>query len=52
MEAFDAPAMTAPALLPDAYIDAAAAARPVRVRGDEPGAAVLLIDIDVQGLDA
>lgn len=52
MESFDAPAAEAPALLPAALVEASLAARPTRTPGDQPRAAVLLVEIDMQGLAA
>jgi hypothetical protein len=52
VEAFDAPAMTPPATMPDAFSEAETAARPVLIRGREPRAGVLLLEIDVQGVEA
>lgn len=48
MEAFDAPGLDAPALLPAALIAAAVSSRPQRSMGNEPGAVVLLLEFDVQ----
>lgn len=52
MENFAAPGITAPALLPDAVVSAALAARPVRLAGEQPVAAVILLEIDVQPAEA
>ncbi len=46
---FDAPAMQAPAELPAAIAEAALAARPMLVEGGQPGAVVLLVEIDAVG---
>jgi hypothetical protein len=49
--ALDAPATVAPAELPAAAVEASAVAgRPLLVAGTQPGAVVLLLDLDVQGL--
>jgi hypothetical protein len=50
VEAFDAPGGHPPASLPASAREAAPAARPLMVRGGEPGAVVLLVEIDVQGV--
>ena len=50
MEAFAAPALYAPALLPPDFAQAELAARPTRTAGGQPSAAVLLVEIEVQGL--
>ena len=47
-----APATIAPAVLPPGLALASAAARSARTPGDQPQAAILLIDIDMKGLDA
>ena len=47
-----APATIAPAVLPASLALASAAARSARTPGDQPQAAILLIDIDMKGLDA
>lgn len=52
MEAFDAPAMDAPTILPAEFVDAALAARPTRASGAQPVAVVLLVEFDVQAGDA
>jgi hypothetical protein len=50
VEAFG-PIATAPiAALPEGVGEAAPAPRPLMLRGDQPKAAVLLVEIDVQGL--
>jgi len=41
-----------PTSLPPGYVDAQLSARPLRDPGGEPRAAVLLVEIDVQGLAA
>lgn len=50
MEAFDAPATHPAMTMPATAAEAAPAPRPLLVRGGEPLAAVLLVEIDVQGL--
>ncbi len=44
--------MDAPTILPAALVEAVLAARPPRVAGDAPSAAVLLVEIEMQGLAA
>lgn len=46
---FDAPAMQAPAELPAANSEAVLLPRPMLIEGGQPGAAVLLIEIDAVG---
>jgi len=48
-EAFAPPGTEAPAVLPAAWALAALASRPVRVAGGQPGAAIVLVEIDVRG---
>lgn len=50
MEAFAPPALYPPAMLPPGQVQAELAARPTRTPGDQPAAAVLLVEIEVQGL--
>jgi hypothetical protein len=50
MEAFAPYASTPVATLPDDVTEFAPAPRPLMQRGGEPRAAVLLVEIDVQGL--
>jgi hypothetical protein len=50
MEAFGPIASAPIAALPDGIAELTAPPRPMMLRGDEPLAAVLLVEIDVQGL--
>lgn len=50
--AFASPASTAPATLPDSLVLAMLASRPIRIAGPQPAAAVVLLDIEVKGLEA
>lgn len=50
MEGFAPPALHAPALLPPGFVLAELAARPTRTPGGQPAAAVLLVEIEVQGM--
>lgn len=48
-----APAQTGPThTLPADLVEAVDAVRPVLVAGPQPGAAVILVDIEAQGVDA
>jgi hypothetical protein len=49
MEAFDAPATEAPAILPAAFVAASIATRPVLTPGGQPGAVVVLLEFEVRG---
>jgi hypothetical protein len=46
---FDAPAMQAPAELPAGSIEAALLPRQMLIEGGQPGAVVLLVEIDAVG---
>ena len=48
-EGLAAPGTEAPAVLPDALVLAALAARPVLAQGDPPGAVVILVEIEAKG---
>jgi hypothetical protein len=50
--AFASPTGTAPATLPDSLVLAMLASRPTRIAGPQPAAAVVLLDIEVKGLEA
>lgn len=50
-EGFAPPAAEAPAVLPDAFVLAALAARPARTAGNQPVAAVVLVEIEQKGLE-
>lgn len=52
MEAFDAPGLYAPAELPPEFVEGALAARPVRIAGTQPTAAVILLEIQIQNAEA
>lgn len=52
MENFTAPALWSPALLPPELDLSSLAAAPIRVPGGEPPAILLLIEIEMQGLEA
>lgn len=47
---FDAPGCQPPAWLPDVYEQAALAVRPVLEAGPQPGAVLVLIDVEAKGL--
>jgi len=47
MESFAAPMATAPMVLPDGFAEAVAAARPTRAPGEQPLAAVLLVEFEI-----
>lgn len=49
MEAFDAPAVVAPAELPAAFVEAELASRPVLAAGGQPRPVVVLVDVEVKG---
>jgi hypothetical protein len=50
-EGFAPPAVEAPAVLPGAFVLAALAARPMREAGNEPVAAVVLVELEQKGLE-
>lgn len=49
MEAFDGPAMLAPAELPAALVEAVLAARATLIEGGQPSAVVLLVELVAVG---